>query len=306
MKKIIYIIFKKRLYKFTKNKCNYTLEESIEDSNNLLELKTIFTNYLLWLIDNYLNETINFIIKNKSLLKYLNIYINQNNPTGNILIINNTKELTINTTEKCFIINSKKVNVLKANELIIFHSQDINVNNSNCEIIKNSYNINLTKCEIRIIKNSEAINTLECTLNFISNSDLTAGFCEKGRCHHNTNIKAICCKDIILFDTSSAQVFGDTNIECCDQSYCNVNDEAVVIFNEYSHGIISKGKSITFNNYSHGIIKNTIKNLPDIVLNDDSMLYSNNINIDLNKIEINDNSLLKKRHELYKNTSKII
>lgn len=299
MKKIIYIIFKKRLCKFAKNKYYITLEESIEDSNNLLKLETIFTNYLLWLIDNYLNETINFIIKNKSLLKHLNIYINQNNPTGNILIINNTKELTINTTEKCFIINSKNVNVTKANELIIFHSQDINVNNSNCEIIKNSYNINLTKCEIRIIKNSEAINTLKCTLNFISSSDLMAEFCKKGRCHHNTNIKAICCKDIILFDTSSAQVFGDTNIECCDQSYCNVNDEAVVIFNEYSHGIISKGKSITFNNYSHGIIKNNIKDFPDIVLNNNSTLYSNHIDTDLNKIKINDNSFFNQKCNVY-------
>ena len=121
-----------------------------------------------------------------------------------------------------------------------------------------------------------------------------AEFCEKGRCHHNTNIKAICCKDIILFDTSSAQVFGDTNIECCDQSYCNVNDEAVVIFNEYSHGIISKGKSVTFNNYSHGIIKNS-KDLSDIILNDNSMLYSNDVKTDLNKVKINNNSLFKKR-----------
>lgn len=294
MKKIIYLILKKRLYNFIK-KYSINLEELIKNCNNLLELKTIFTDYLLWLINIYSNETIHFIIKNKNLLKHLNIYINQNNPTGNILIINNIKELTINTTEKCFIINSKNVNVTKANELIIFHSQDINVNNSNCELIKNSYNINLTKCEIYIIKNSEAINTLKCTLNFISSSDLIAEFCEKGKCHHNTNIKAICCKDIILFDTSSAQVFGNTNIECCDQSYCNVNDNAVVIFNECSHGIINKGKSITFNNYSHGIIKNIIKDFPDIILNDNSMLYSNDVKTDPNKVKINDNSLFKKK-----------
>lgn len=290
MKKIIHIILKKKLYKFTKNKYGSTLEQSIKDSKNLSELKVIFIDYLSWFIDNRLSETINFITKNKNLLKYLNIYINQNNPTGNILIINNTEELIINTTKKCFIINSQNVDVLKADDLTIVYSQYINVNYSNCKIIKHSSNITLTKCKILHIKNSELIHALQCTLSFISNTDLMAEFCEEGKCHHNTNIKAICCKNIILFDTSSAQVFGNTNIECCGQSYCNVNDEAVVIFNEYSHGVISKGKSITFNGYSHGIIKNNIRDFPNIVLNNNSTLYSNHIDTDLNKIEINDYS----------------
>lgn len=294
MKKIIYLILKKRLYNFIK-KYSINLEESIKNCNNLLELRIIIIDNLFWLINIYSNETIHFIIKNKSLLKYLNIYVNKNNPTEDILIINNIKKLIISTNKKCFIINSKNVDVTKANETAIFYSQDININNSYCEIIKYSSNIKLTECEIRIIKNSETINTLECTLNFISSSDLIAEFCEKGRCHHNTNIKAICCKDIILFDTSSAQVFGNTNIECYEYSYCDINDDAIVTLNDYSYGNIYKGKSVTFNNCSHGIIKNIIKTIPDITLNDNSMLYSYDVKTDPNKVKINDNSLFKKR-----------
>ena len=291
MKKIIYLILKKRLYNFIK-KYSINLEESIKNSNNLLELKIIIIDNLFWLINIYSNETIHFIIKNKSLLTYLNIYVNKNNPTGDILIINNIKKLIINTNKKCFIINSKNVDVIKADETAVFYSQDININNSYCEIIKYSSNIKLTECKIHHIKNSEMINALKCTLSFIINSDLTADLCEKGNCHRNTIITAINCKDIILFDTSSAQVFGNTNIKCCEYSYCDINDDAIVTLNDYSYGNIYKGKSITFNNYSHGIIKNIIKTIPDITLNDNSMLYSYDINID---VKINNNNFLKKR-----------
>lgn len=295
------MILRKKIYKFIKDELLTTLEQSIKNSNSLLDLRAKFIDCLTYFIEHETNKTIKFVNKNKNLLKYLDVYINQNHPNGIILIINNTKELVINDSDNCFIINSQNVKIINTNELTILHSQNINVNNATCRLIKYSHNVDLINSIISYIMNSNSIKALDCILNFISATDLTTKFCTSIKCHHGTKIDANYCNDVILFDTSCAYTSGNTNITCCENSYCIVTDKVTAIFENNSNGSIRGGSSIVFNNYSHGIVKNN-KNLPNIILNNNSILYSSEINIDLDKIEINNNSIFKHRNKIYTKT----